>query len=236
MNDRNVWIIMSHIMCKICSSATKYYGKHDLSKGCNGDILQKTGTIIEYYKCVDCGLIFTVDMDNWSKDDFVHNIYNDEYIVVDPEYVDIRPRHNAEWLHDYIGYIDGNILDYGGGNGRTAEYMRLKGYTVDVYDEFSQPVRPSDKYDIVTAIEVFEHTTKPYDSLEDIISFLKINGEIVFTTFTNDLLSFGEMHWYISPRNGHVTIHSKKSLKILLSKYGLKLEHIGDHTHIAKFQ
>jgi len=226
---------MTDPTCKICSSSTKYYGSHDLSKGCNNATLPATGITIKYHKCDNCGLIFTTDMDDWSVSEFKEKIYNDQYVLVDPEYVDIRPKTNANWLHGLMKNSNESMLDYGGGNGKTAEYMKQYGYSVDVYDEFACPNRPEKTYDVISAIEVFEHTTKPYETLKDIISFLKIHGKIIFTTFTNDGLPFGEMHWYISPRNGHVTIHSKKSLRILLERYGMTLQHITDHSHIAKF-
>ncbi|MGZ6479509.1 MAG: hypothetical protein ACXWQE_09420, partial [Bdellovibrionales bacterium] len=40
-------------------------------------------------------------------------------------------------------------------------------------------------------------------------------------------------HWYVAPRNGHITIHTRSSLEKLAGAAGCKLYHFDDLTHMA---
>jgi len=47
-------------------------------------ILPVSEKLIPYWSCIECGFIFTNYMDAWLPEDFQREIYNDEYINVDP--------------------------------------------------------------------------------------------------------------------------------------------------------
>lgn len=223
--------------CKICDSQTYVYGVADFNKSCNDTSeLDYIGYPIHYFKCLNCGLIFTDEFNLWTHEDFANHIYNDDYIKVDPEYVDVRPNFTATWLSPMLDKSL-SVLDYGSGNGKTAKLLVQQGFNVKTWDEYSNPNdKPNELFDIIVAIEVLEHTTYPFTTLDTIVQYMKPNSKFIFTTMTNDNLKHREMHWYISPRNGHVTIHSKKSLELLFAKYGMVINHNNDNLHTATFK
>src|SRR4051812_6413734 len=91
--------------CKICSAQAPLYGVTDFHKSCEearGRYLPLTGVAIYYHRCGDCGLVFTHAFDDWSKAEYVQHIYNDDYVLIDPEYIDTRPTGNAAFILDFI--------------------------------------------------------------------------------------------------------------------------------------
>ena len=76
----------------------------------------------------------------------------------------------------------------------------------------------------MVAVEVLEHSQNPAATFEDIASLRTDNGVILATTLLappNANPSVLEW-WYVAPRNGHVTIHTEKSLDVLASRANLK--------------
>src|SRR5580698_7926076 len=76
--------------CKICSAPSPLYGVVDFNKSCieqQGRKLPLSGHPIYFRRCQQCGFTFTTAFDGWDLDAFCRNIYNDEYVVVDPDYV-----------------------------------------------------------------------------------------------------------------------------------------------------
>jgi 2-polyprenyl-6-hydroxyphenyl methylase/3-demethylubiquinone-9 3-methyltransferase len=213
------------------------YGVKDLSASCgdeNGPVMPLVGMPIWYYQCDHCQLIFTRNMDDWTIADFKDYIYNGSYHKVDPDYLLERPLRNAVFLHQLLDNTSLSLLDYGGGNGKTAEFLREAGYDAQSWDPFNGDPRPSVKVDVVSSIEVFEHTTDPHGTFQEATSFLKPGGMLVFTTLVNDDLKPREMHWYISPRNGHLLMHSYKSIQYLCDYYGWEVNHINNSLHTAR--
>lgn len=224
--------------CKVCSKGASLYGVVDLNKNCgetNGVLLPLAGMPIWYYQCDHCQLIFTRNMDDWTQEDFKDYVYNKSYYKVDPDYAIERPTRNAAFLHNLIKNKSLTLLDYGGGNGKTAELLRDVGHDAHSWDPFSGEPRPDLQADVVSSIEVFEHTTDPHGTFQEAVSFLKPGGMLVFTTLVNDDLKPREMHWYISPRNGHLLMHSYKSIQYLCDYYGREVNHINNSLHTARF-
>jgi hypothetical protein len=64
------------------------------------------------------GFLFTPFFDDWTHDDFRRFVFNEDYTIVDPDYVDRRPTQMAEQMARLLnGYQDARILDYGAGRG-----------------------------------------------------------------------------------------------------------------------
>jgi len=49
----------------------------------------------------------------------------------------------------------------------------------------------------------------------------------------DDMDKIGMRWWYIGPRNGHISLHSKKSLKLLWERYGCVVESVDEDVHMA---
>ena len=221
--------------CKVCQGSVTVWNYTDFNKTCNDhSYFEWLDIPISYYKCGCCGLLATDYFDDWNYAMFSEEIYNEDYHLVDPDYSFIRPEGNAKFLSTMIE-TDKTILDYGGGNGKTAQLMRDKGYHATFWDVMSGLDKPEGLFDVVVAIEVFEHTTDPIKTFEEALSFMKQDGKLIFTTLTNNSLKHREMSWYMAPRNGHILMHSRESIQELGAKCGVIITHMNDSLHVAEY-
>jgi 2-polyprenyl-6-hydroxyphenyl methylase/3-demethylubiquinone-9 3-methyltransferase len=228
--------------CKCCETPSRIYGVVDFNKNCEivrgRDVLPFSAIPIYYHRCSACGLVFTVAMDEFSQEDFVREVYNEGYAEVDPDYQQVRPAANAQFVHRLFAQSrDIRILDYGGGNGRTTELLRESGFVnADMYDPLNPAAsqRPQGPYDLIICFEVAEHSTQPTQTFSDIASLLTDEGMILFSTLLQpeNIDQLALSWWYVAPRNGHVTIYSKASLVQMANKLGFTFASSGDNVHI----
>lgn len=229
--------------CKVCDNETSIWGCVDFNKSCeelNGKYLDYSGVPIYYLKCNLCNYIFSTDFDDWDVEDFKENIYNEDYILVDPEYDGTRSKRDVEWFTKAINYNKNlKILDYGAGTGIFGRELIALGYDVVSYDPLwsdQNSIIPEKHFDLITAFEVLEHSPTPMQTIIDIHKYLKPQGKILITTLVNDILQEKRdpTYWYLSPRNGHVAMFSNKSLEVLFSKINMSVKHLAWNTHLAE--
>jgi Methyltransferase domain len=214
--------------CKICGGECILFDVADLNKCCSQTQPYQYGLAgrpVYYQRCLNCDFIFTADFDHWDHGAFSRHIYNDQYILVDGAYREVRPKQTAErFAKTFPSEISATILDYGSGTGIFEARLRKGGYqSVVSYDPFSNPALPSGKYQIVTCVEVMEHSPDPVATMTDIASFVDVDGVILFTTAPQPI-NIGSLRsgwWYIAPRNGHVSIYSLRALELIGNKLGL---------------
>ncbi len=230
------------IACKICGAATELQGCVDAGRSCErhrGRFLPLSGTPVYYHRCLQCGFVFTVAFDAWSSDDFRRNIYNEGYAEADPDYADgSRARANAVLTENAMGQLGATrVLDYGGGNGALAAVLRAKGLDAQSWDPIADRDRPAPAagtFDLVTALEVFEHTATPLETAAHALSMLRPNGRLFFSTLLMDgLPRQATDHWYIAPRNGHISLHTRASLHRLFDRLGWTVNCLNHNLHIA---
>jgi 2-polyprenyl-6-hydroxyphenyl methylase/3-demethylubiquinone-9 3-methyltransferase len=191
-------------------------------------VLDISGVPIYYHRCPACQFIFTTAFDRFTNEDFQRYIYNEDYLLVDPDYQEARPGINAANLcRLFSATKPGRVLDYGGGDGVLAERLRAEGFPqVVTYDPFvpRYSARPPDRFDCVLCFEVVEHSTDPLRTFADMNNFLADPGLIVFSTLLQpaDLDQQGLNWWYAGPRNAHVSLHSRASLEKVLQPFGFK--------------
>ncbi len=226
--------------CKCCDNNSPLFGVCDFSKNCNSVNLKLTGIPIYYYKCQNCGFLFTSTFDAFNQDDFSKHIYNDTYIEVDPDFIEKRPNANANMLKKLLTNFktDRTILDYGGGNGALAKKLTQQGFDIQTYDPFSKEfhIKPNKKFDLVVSFEVLEHVPNPKEIFKDMLSLtLADKGIILFSTLlqAKEIEKNGMNWWYIGPRNGHISIYTKKSLGLVLGGFGYKLVSFSQGLHVA---
>jgi hypothetical protein len=229
--------------CKICSGPAALFGVVDFNKQCeeqNGFRLPLSGVPVYYRRCKDCGFLFTDAFDDWSIEEFRTHIYNDDYLLCDPEYAQGRPVGNAGLVEKFWGERKQSIrvLDYGGGNDALCATLRARGFPTAIsYDpivpEYAR--RPEGKFDIVTCFETLEHMPDPVAGIGKIVEFAAEPGLVFYSTFTqpDNIEACGLNWWYVAPRNGHISLFSQRSLAVAWSHYGYKTIAFNNCAHFA---
>jgi 2-polyprenyl-3-methyl-5-hydroxy-6-metoxy-1,4-benzoquinol methylase len=188
---------------------------------------------------MNCQYCFAPKLAAWDIQQFKEKIYNDEYALVDPEHESIRPRRIAESLINAFPVSHHQIkhLDFGGGNGQLSQLLReanWQSFSMDPF--FDQASRPDifSKFNLITAFEVFEHHPNPIELIDKLHSLLSPNGLIFFSTLISDqeIVSGKKLDWwYAAPRNGHISLFSRASLKILGERHGMRLYSLSENFH-----
>jgi 2-polyprenyl-6-hydroxyphenyl methylase/3-demethylubiquinone-9 3-methyltransferase len=222
--------------CKCCGAATEPFAALDFSRSCedrHAPPFAPSGELVPYVRCMNCGFIFTDYFDNWPPVRMAERIYNADYHLADPEFAEQRPAATAADLARWLAPLRSGIaaLDYGGGNGTLAALMRRGGFDYDAYDPyFAGDPLPNRRYDLVTSFEVVEHTADPYGNLATLLSYTKPDGAVLVSTALQPAEVTSDW-WYIAPRNGHISIHSARSLRHLAGRLGVRVLTI-DSTHL----
>lgn len=236
-----------NLFCPVCHGSCSLLDVVDFNKSCEelrNTFLPLSGVPVFYAICGHCGFCFAPEISEWSLEEFEARIYNDQYALVDPDYIEARPHSNATNLglmfHDAPPPV--RHLDYGGGNGYLSEKLRKSGWDSMSYDPFvnrSTNLKQLGQFDLITAFEVFEHVPDVQDLMLDLRSVLSPNGVVLFST----VLSDGNIRprerlswWYASPRNGHISLFSRNSLTNLARSHGFNFGSfsVGFHTFFTK--
>ncbi|MFC5499831.1 class I SAM-dependent methyltransferase [Caenimonas terrae] len=219
--------------CKICGQPAEPFDMVDFHKSCDRTLypLGLAAIPVIYRRCSACAFIFTDFFDQFTAGQWRAHVYNADYAKVDPEYLGVRPRGNAR---DIVSFLAGRRretigLDYGGGEGMTAALLRENGWAFDSYDPYATTELTPEfagRYNFCSAFEVFEHSPDPAGSLRQILQRASPDELTVYIgTGTHDGIVTDETRlswWYVAPRNGHVSIYSRRSLQILAQQAGLR--------------
>lgn len=229
--------------CKICSTPSPLYGNVDFNKNCEsirGLVLPEAHIRIGYNKCPRCGFLFTSAFDKWGHEQFGKAIYNDDYILVDPDYKEARPANNAAMLTSAFGAARSSlsVLDYGGGNGILADTLVKNEFqSATTYDPFNSEYAtlPDRRFSIVSCFETLEHVADPSRQVADIAKCVDEVGIVVFSTLLQppDIDKIGLAWWYAGPRNGHISLFSRVALAEVWRQQGFRIASFNDNLHIA---
>jgi 2-polyprenyl-6-hydroxyphenyl methylase/3-demethylubiquinone-9 3-methyltransferase len=205
-----------------------------------GKRLALSGVPIYYRRCTGCGFLFTDAFDDWDAEQFKLYIYNKDYHLFDPDYESKRPQENAARVERLWGKYKSElrVLDYGGGNDAFCAALRNEGYPIAVTYDPMTPAHartPDGRFPLVTCFETLEHMPNPVGDIGRIIKFVAEPGLVLFSTLVQpaDFEKQGINWWYMAPRNGHVSLFSRKALEIAWNRYGYKLGWFNDSPHIA---
>ena len=229
------------MICPVCQGKSEYLGVVDFGKCCNPELSTVTGYPIYYAACKECAFCWAADMYSWPPHRYQKEIYNSDYPKYDPESVNDRPIRGADDLHkifkDHIHLF--NHLDYGSGPGVMSEILSDYGWNTCAYDPFFNDEYPKGQFDLITLIEVIEHHPNPHKLMAELVSLLKPGGIILFSTMHSDNLLFWNKQldwWYLSPRNGHVSLYSSLSLNKLADAHGMKYGYFDNTSHVFFFE
>jgi SAM-dependent methyltransferase len=221
----------NNLLCPVCNRACSLLDVVDFNKSCEeakGKFIGLAGIPIYYALCGNCGFCFAPEIAAWNLEEFKERIYNDEYARVDPDYIELRPKANAANLISMFGDRTRSInhLDYGGGDGLLVSLLSKSNWQSVSYDPFvdkNVSIDQLGKFGLITAFEVFEHVPDPQYLMTSLRMLLSQNGIVLFSTLLSDGKIIPNQRinwWYASPRNGHISLFSRKSLAILAQNYG----------------
>lgn len=233
---------MDPLACPICGAKSSAIDVVDFNKSCEevrGKHLPLVGIPVYYYLCDDCDFCFAPEFSGWTLEDFEREIYNAQYVGIDPDYADARPRSNAANLLTILDSQSLQIrhLDYGGGNGMLSDLLFQTGWDSTSYDPFvNRGIAPSGlgAFDLITAFEVFEHVPDVNRLASDLATLLRPDGMVLFTTLLSDgNIARGQRltWWYASPRNGHISLFAQKSLAALARRHGFTFGSLSSNFH-----
>lgn len=230
------------MQCPICNGQAKMLDVVDFNKSCEearGKFLPLSGIPVYYFQCSQCFFAFAPEFEKWTENEFFEKIYNDEYVQVDPDYLEARPLSNFNVLKQIFGdkkkYI--KHLDYGGGNGKLSQRLKEDGWDSETYDPFpstSTTIKDLGKFNLITAYEVFEHVPDVNVLMKNLTDVMSTECLILFSTLVSDgnIKTNNRINWwYASPRNGHISLFSKQSLIVLGSRYNLNFGSFNDGLH-----
>ena len=230
------------MLCPVCNAQTDLLDVVDFNKSCEearGKFLPISGIPIYYSRCSYCSFIFAPEFANWTEIDFLEKIYNDQYIEIDPDYLETRPKANFQTLKQLFSKQKKLIkhLDYGGGNGKLSILLKQDGWDSETYDPFpsnNKLLSDLGKYNLITAFEVFEHVPDINLLMKNLTEIMTSDCLVLFSTLVSD----GNIKknrridwWYASPRNGHINLFSKQSLMLLGSKNALSFSSFSNGFH-----
>jgi hypothetical protein len=229
--------------CKICGSKAEWFDVVDFAKTCSTPNVYPRGLIgapIYYFRCARCSFIFTNHFDLFTTVQWNEQVYNKEYAEADPDYAEARPRTNARFLQLFLSGKKNSVigLDFGGGNGLTAELLRQRGWQFDSYDPFgvsTVSVSNLRRYNVASAFEVFEHLTDPIGTTAKLLEMMSASDALIIigTGVTDGRVDEASRlsWWYAAPRNGHVSLYSRRSLADLAGRFGLDFLSLSGGTH-----
>jgi SAM-dependent methyltransferase len=190
----------------------------------------------DYYECVACGCL-QIPAPHWLDEAYKSE---GQPVATNPDsgrfcrnfsaYVYLRALNHAGFFSS-----DPGILDYGGGSGILTAMFRLAGFHCRQYDPFCpRPLFepelaytdagqiPAVAFDLVTALEVFEHLLEPTETIRQLAGCLKPNGTLAVSTGLYDHRKHGPEWPYLSRIAGqHVTFYTRRALAVLGKAAGL---------------
>src|SRR5262245_2421890 len=191
---------------------------------CNGDSATEFGTSVllrrhrvTYWLCGACGFVQT-DEPHWLE----------EAYSTDVSAIDLGPVNRGITMAEktralIVSAFDPTacFLDYGAGYGIFVRRMRDLGFDFRYYDKYEQNLfargfesrlEGTNSFELITAIEVFEHMTEPLFEIQTLLA----HSDSIF--FTTELLPADypglDKWWYYAPEHGqHISFFSRRSLE-----------------------
>lgn len=192
---------------------------------------------VKFYRCADTGFIQTEEP-YWLADAYSSAITKLDVGLV---YRNLQLAERASNLLLNSFNKSAQFLDYAGGYGLFTRLMRDKGFDFYHTDPYCQNIfaeyfdlntlPASQRFELVTAFEVFEHLANP---LEDIKRMLGFSYNLLFSTELQpeNVQQLNDWH-YFSPETGqHVAFYNQASLKAIANQLGYNFYTDGKFLHL----
>jgi hypothetical protein len=209
-------------------------------KICNGiadrvfDSLVMNKYNVIYYKCGNCGFLFT-ENPYWLEEAYSRPMNLSDTGIIS------RNLQNSFVTTNILYYIfNSNLkcIDYAGGYGIFTRLMRDIGFDYYWYDPYTPNLVSQgfefDEYsmnaDFVTAFEVFEHFSNPSEELKKMLQF---SESIFLTTEIIPVNIPPKEWWYYGFEHGqHISFYSFKTLETLCGKFDLNYYSLSNSFHL----
>jgi 2-polyprenyl-3-methyl-5-hydroxy-6-metoxy-1,4-benzoquinol methylase len=214
------------MLCKICEAESAFFS--------DSIILNKYK--IKYFKCGNCGFVQT------EEPYWLEEAYSEVINRSDVGYVNRNLILSKVTRKIINRFFDRNCkyLDFGGGYGLFVRMMRDLGYDFYRQDKYCENIFANDfeaaesdsnKYELITAFELFEHLLHPIEETEKILSYGK---NIFISTFLfPENTPKPKEWWYYGLEHGqHISLYSYKTFKYIASKYKLNFISNRKNLHI----
>ena len=237
----------AELPCRICHSSASFIGSK---------VGKFARTEFNLYRCSECAFAFVGNPTADSKAVYSEDFYRGRGADPMVDYVSEleRPEETVR-LYEWRGILGAvtalrgatkgcRWLDFGCGNGGLVRYLREKGaadalgcddgWIADRARQLGIPILRGDElashqgvFDVVTAMEVFEHLPDPLATLRTIRALMKPGALLFYTTgnarpYRNALLDWP----YVLPEV-HVGFYEPGTLRCLLSRTGFRVEQRG---------
>ena len=215
---------MLNTKCKICNSKSVSIF--------TANILNKYP--VKYYQCENCEFLQTAEV-FW-----INEAYEDAITKQDIGLL-YRNRIITPILKSLIKLFfnkKNRFIDYGAGYGVLVRNMRDYGFDMYRYDKYCSNIfadgfdyEEKNKYELLTAFEVFEHLDDPIKEVESMLNF---SDNIFFSTEVQPSKNVVPNNWwYIMPETGqHIALYSISSLQQIALKYNLNFYTNGKNLHL----
>lgn len=210
--------------CKICSAESVTFSR--------AKILNRHE--VEYFRCSACGFVQTEEP-YWLAEAYADAIARADVGLVQ------RNLRRAPIVTALIGAFfraDGKFIDYGGGYGLLVRLMRDAGFDFYRSDRHCANLlargfeaKPEGGYELLTAMELFEHFADPFGEIERMLSYSR---SIFFTTLLlpEPAPRPGEWWYYVLDQGQHISFYTRKSLEVIAERFGLALVTDGVSRHL----
>ncbi len=212
------------MICKICSTKSEPFSQ--------AEILNKYS--IQYYKCPDCGFIQTEEP-YWLAEAY-SEVINRSDIGLLTRNIELSKTTNV--ILTLLFDKRKKFLDYGAGYGVFVRLMRDLGFDFYWMDKYSDNIfakdfeaKQTERYELLTAYEVYEHLVQPFEEVENM---LKFSDNILFSTYLVPASNpKPEEWWYYALDHGqHISLYTKKSLEVIAKKFNLNFYTNGKNLHL----
>lgn len=127
-------------------------------------------------------------------------------------------------------------LDFGCGPGPTlSEMFQEQGHRVRLYDIYYYPSKSAlmDQYDFITASEVVEHLSRPWEVFAQLWQLLRVEG--VLAIMTKRVMGQEAFRsWHYKNDQTHIVFYSEATVRWLARKLGADLEIAGPDVFLLK--
>lgn len=212
--------------CKICGADANFFSP--------ARILGKYS--INYSLCSNCGFVSTEDP-YWLDEAYSTAISSSDVGLVQRN---ISLSKIASVIISLYFDKSGVFLDYAGGYGLFVRLMRDNGFDFRWHDKYCENIfacvnnsdaSSSNKIELITAFEVFEHFLNPVSSIEEMLASSR---NVLFSTeLLPDPVPQPDNWWYYGLDHGqHISFYTRRTLEIVAKKSGLNFYTDGHSIHL----